>query len=202
MFSKVFTLAAVLAISAQATSAACTRSYAIKAGDYCDKISQENNVSTFQLAALNDGKMNDGCTNLAAGVELCLGNTGEDCTTTYTVKAGDTCNAIMNAAGVNSTVLYLNNPQIDEECTNIYVGEVLCTGKEVQVPVTPPGGVVVPIAGPPANPPPAPAPAPAPAPPTPAPDHTDAPADNGKDAPADNGDDDDSDLPYCDEIDE
>ncbi|KAJ3505266.1 hypothetical protein NLJ89_g7509 [Agrocybe chaxingu] len=125
MFAQLFA-AAFVAVAAQSVVAAdaCSRSYTIKAGDYCDKISQANNVSTFQLAAVNSGSINSECTNLQIGAELCLGNAGEDCTETYTVEADDTCSGITSGGGVNSTILYLNNPQIDEGCTNIYIGEV------------------------------------------------------------------------------
>jgi len=87
-------------------------------------IAQKNFPLSFQLAAVNSGLINSKCTNLVPNSELCLGNTGEDCQTTYVVKSGDTCGAIASGAGTNSTILFLNNPQIDEKCENIYVGEV------------------------------------------------------------------------------
>jgi hypothetical protein len=31
---------------------------------------------------------------------------------------------ISAAAGINNTILYANNPQINEDCSNIYIGEV------------------------------------------------------------------------------
>ncbi|KAF9527199.1 hypothetical protein CPB83DRAFT_856540 [Crepidotus variabilis] len=231
MFSKIFAIAAVLAFSVQSAVAAdCSRSYTVKEGDYCDKISAANNASTFQLAAANSGKMNSQCTDLKVGADLCLGNKGEDCQTTYTVKGGDTCNTILYNANINATILYLNNPQIDEKCSNIYVGEVLCTSQTVQVSPIPAGGVVVPVSGPPATPPAAPANGGAPPAPstaitvtaaaTPAanivPAATPAPAtpvnaapipaagdDDCDDDGADDGaDDDDADLPFCDEVDQ
>ncbi len=79
---------------------------------------------SFQLATVNKGKINDQCTDLQPGATLCLGNTGEDCTETYVVKLGDTCDGVSGASGLNNTILYHNNPQIDQGCTNIYVGEV------------------------------------------------------------------------------
>lgn len=36
-------------------------------------------------------------------------------------------------------MLYANNPQIDENCSNIYDGEVLCVAKEVLSPAAIPG---------------------------------------------------------------
>lgn len=81
-------------------------------------------VHSFQLAAVNSGKYNEQCTDLAVGSVLCLGTAGEDCKDTYTVKEGDTCDGVTSASGMNSTILYLNNPQINKDCTNIYIGEV------------------------------------------------------------------------------
>jgi len=137
----------VLALSVQFVLAQdCKRSYTVVNGDYCDKISRENNVSTFQLFALNSDKINQECTNLAVGGVLCLGTTPDkDCQTTHTVKAGDTCDSVSSAAGTNTTILQHNNPQIDDQCHNIYIGEVLCTATSVQAPDIPHTGLLVPV---------------------------------------------------------
>jgi hypothetical protein len=37
-----------------------------------------------------------------------------------------TCDLISSTYGLTNTTLYLNNPQINNDCSNIYVGEVLC----------------------------------------------------------------------------
>jgi len=139
MFNKCI-IAFVLAIpflSQYALAADCSRTYTIKEGDTCDKISAENNVSTYQLGLLNDNIIDPDCKNLHHGDDICIGTLGEDCETTYVVGLGDTCLGIQEAWGINSTILYANNPQINEECDNIYVGEVLCTSETVQVPVAP-----------------------------------------------------------------
>ena len=80
--------------------------------------------SSYQIAVVNWPNINDDCTNLQPYSTICLGDTGEDCQTTYVVKLGDTCDIVSNCAGVNNTILYLNNPQIDQGCSNLYVGEV------------------------------------------------------------------------------
>lgn len=95
------------------------------------------------------------------------------------MKKDDTCSAIAAANNVNTTLLHENNPQINPECNNIYIGEVLCVANTVIVP--PPAG----------NPPPMPSTA------TPAVSSPTPPPNNGGD---DNDDDDDEDLPYCDEL--
>jgi LysM repeat protein len=142
MFAQVY-IVAILAVFAQPVFAAtCSRTYTIKAGDFCDKISQAQNVSTYQLAAINPAIINKGCSNLTPGESICLGLVGEDCSTTQVVQPGDTCAGIAATNGLNMTILRLNNPQLDNSC-DIYVGEVLCTSKKVQVPAIPSSGITV-----------------------------------------------------------
>ena len=208
-------LAVVTLLAGVSLARECSRSYVVKDGDYCDAISAANDVSTYQLAALNP-EINAGCLNLKPGQTLCLAEAAqEDCQDVYVVKSADTCSGIAQSHATNSTILALNNPQINEDCSNIYIGEVLCVGTSVKAPAgsgvviaptpgksenTPPANskpVKQPaknVAPPPAQAPPAPAPS-APAPPAPAP-----PAPSP--APEVVGDDDDEELPYCDEIDE
>ncbi|KAH9073113.1 hypothetical protein EDB83DRAFT_2360945 [Lactarius deliciosus] len=113
-----------------ALATSCTRTYTVQVGDICDSISAANNVSTYQLAVVNPG-INHDCTNLLPGQKLCLGHSGNDCTTTYVVKANDDCNIVSSAYNINATVLSHNNPQLNADCSNMYIGESLCP---------PPGG--------------------------------------------------------------
>jgi len=172
----VFSLIAVVFSSVFVPSLAtpCTRTYTVREGDICDSISAANNVSTYQLAVENPG-INLNCTNLLPGQSLCLGTSGEDCTTTYVVKPNDDCDVVSSAYNINSTVLSLNNPQLNGGCSNLYVGEVLCVAGTVIVPPVHPGdktpATQIPTTAPPAR-----------------PQHTGHP----------NPDDDDDDLPWCD----
>ncbi|CAE6443538.1 hypothetical protein ACGC1H_006097 [Rhizoctonia solani] len=127
MFTKIL-VASALTSAAFATE--CTRTYTVKEGDWCNTISQAQNVSTYQLSTVNADKINDACTNLEIGQVLCLGTKGQDCTTTYNVVKDDTCDKIIMSAGINATMLYTNNPQIDEYCSNILIGQVLCVANE------------------------------------------------------------------------
>jgi len=77
----------------------------------------------FQLATNNAG-IDESCSNLQPGQTLCLGTQGNDCTTTHVVASSDTCDIIQQDAGVDSTVFFSNNPQINEDCLNLYIGEV------------------------------------------------------------------------------
>jgi len=153
-----------------ASAATCDRSYVIKEGDICDSISAAQGVSTYQLAVVNNGIIDAACSNLTPGNTICLGYKPDDCTSVYVVKKDDTCDAIISAYGIDATTLWTNNPQIDTECYNIYIGEVLCVANSKVVPAPPPNYV----------------PAPIPSTATPAP-------------PAYTGNSDD-DLPWCDEL--
>jgi LysM repeat protein len=156
MFSKVLTvLLAVPFLTQSALAANCARTYSVVAGDTCDKISATQKSSTYQLAMANPS-INKDCSNLIPGQNLCLGNTGEDCQDVYVVKANDSCQKIYDASGTNSTLLYLNNPQINQACTNIYVGEVVCVSKSGQAAAPPPASAMpaatIPAGAVPANP--------------------------------------------------
>lgn len=135
--SSVVAALVALPFFAQSASAAdCARSYTIKDGDICDSISANNNVSTYQLAVTNP-QIDGTCNNLQPGQSLCLGYAGQDCQTTYVVKGGDTCDQIVSVHGINSTMLWANNQQINADCTNIYIGEVLCVAGEFGAPPAP-----------------------------------------------------------------
>ncbi|CAE6513954.1 unnamed protein product [Rhizoctonia solani] len=156
MFTK---LLIVSALASAAFATECTRTYTVKEGDWCDTISQAHNVSTYQLSTVNADKIDDACTNLEIGLELCLGTKDQDCTITHNVVYGDTCDKIMQGAAINATMLYANNPQIDEYCSNIYIGEVLCVAGAYAAPEPVPDRQVGSPGGEPAGPP-APAPYP------------------------------------------
>lgn len=79
--------------------------------------------SSYQLAVVNPD-IDEECNDLESGEVLCLGYPGEDCTQTYVVTNGDTCDGVAYTFGINTTILYTNNPQLDQECTNLYIGEV------------------------------------------------------------------------------
>jgi LysM repeat protein len=111
----------------------------VKEGDICDGISATTNTSTYQLAVVNHNVINSECTNLVPGNDICLGWAGSDCQTTTVIRKDDTCEKIESRSGINATILYLNNPQINDDCSNIYIGEVLCVAKTVLVPDAPVG---------------------------------------------------------------
>jgi len=119
-----------------ADQGACVRQYSVKSGDTCNSIGAAQGASTYQILAINPA-IDYGCSNLMPDQAICLGTEGADCTTTYVVQPGDTCLGIEAKKGINSTQLYTNNPNIDENCFNIYSGEVLCVASTPLVPDAP-----------------------------------------------------------------
>ena len=59
-----------------------------------------------------------------ASQALCLGITGQDCTSVHVVTSTDTCVSIADAAGTNFSTVLANNPNVNSDCSNIYPGEV------------------------------------------------------------------------------
>ncbi|KAG6819911.1 hypothetical protein H0H93_007445 [Arthromyces matolae] len=150
---------------------------------------------SYQLSVANPA-IDTSCSNLVPQTTICLGYSGEDCSTTYVVTADDTCDGIASNNGLNSTILYLNNPQINSDCTNIYIGEVLCVSNTVQVPPTPTGalpGATIPATATPAK-------ATTTAASTTSAASSTSTATHAASNSASEDDDDDDDLPYCDEL--
>jgi len=142
MFSKltfVATAALLLISPVIAADSNCTRTYTIAAGDICDGISRAQNVSTYQLAAVNSATVDATCSNLQIGEVLCLGTPGEDCTDIHFVADADSCSTIQTTYGLNSTILLQNNPNVDEACDNLYTGLALCVATTVMAPPIPAG---------------------------------------------------------------
>lgn len=95
-------------------------------GDPSLQLATKYGASTFQLSHVNPLSIDEACEQLQIGSELCLGFEGSDCSKIHTVVEGDTCGLLLDVYGMDDATLRQNNPQINEECTNIYIGEVLC----------------------------------------------------------------------------
>ncbi|KAH0835918.1 hypothetical protein J3R83DRAFT_9814 [Lanmaoa asiatica] len=126
-----FGLLATLALAATAvfqTQAAlpsnCDRNATVVVNDTCNIISAKYNASTYQLAAVNTGVIDPACDNLQVGEVICLGLTGQDCETTYVAQSGDTCVGIAGAYNIPENTLLTNNPNLNQNCTNLYPAEV------------------------------------------------------------------------------
>ena len=56
--------------------------------------------------------------------KLCLAKKNEDCKQVYRVKPNDYCELVAEAHGIELSTLYHNNPQLNHDCTNLYIDEV------------------------------------------------------------------------------
>ncbi|KAI0204913.1 hypothetical protein F4808DRAFT_314831 [Astrocystis sublimbata] len=69
----------------------------------------------------------------AAGGQELVARQGysEDCTATYTVRSGDSCNKIRDHFGDTFTLaeFYSWNPEVNSFCSNLYPGEIVCIGQ-------------------------------------------------------------------------
>ncbi|KAH8081372.1 hypothetical protein HD553DRAFT_79816 [Filobasidium floriforme] len=124
----VLTAALGLGLMAQ-TIPDCTRNATVISGDTCDGISKKYASPTFQFALANPD-VDAACSNLMIGQEVCLGQRGVDCSKVHVVVKGDTCLGLADTYDLDDTVLYKNNPQINSECTNIYLNQVLCVASK------------------------------------------------------------------------
>jgi len=140
-FNTVLAFVSVVPAFVSAASSSCTRTYTVQPGDYCDLISAANNASTWQMAVLNSDAVKNDCGSLQPGQNLCIGSQGQDCQTTHVVQAGDTCSAVVAKANINMTMFMSNNPQIDADCTNMYIGEVMCVANFANAPPIPSFGM-------------------------------------------------------------
>lgn len=114
------------------TGYGCSNSYTVKAGDTCASILAFNGLNSGSFYTANP---TINCNNLQIGQVLCLNGaygsnyygssyTSSGCSNTYTVKAGDTCAAIISYYGLNSVNFYAANSNIN--CNNLQIGQVLC----------------------------------------------------------------------------
>lgn len=131
MFAAFFSILAALSAVRADIPANCARTAFVQAGDTCNSISAAQGVSTFQLAFVNPTSIDANCDTLIAGEALCLGVTGQDCTDVHVVESGDFCALIASNAGIELNTLLANNPNVNSNCTNLGVGEVLCTASNV-----------------------------------------------------------------------
>lgn len=134
MFAAVV-VAALMAHTAFAAD--CVRGYTVQSGDTCNSIAAANSASTFQIMAVNAGTIDALCHNLMPEQLICLGTEGSDCTETHVVGDGDSCASVEATFGLEAGLLRTNNPNIDDECHNVYPGLVLCVATQPTVPTVP-----------------------------------------------------------------
>ncbi|KAG8766235.1 hypothetical protein FRC12_007006 [Ceratobasidium sp. 428] len=113
--------------SAAPTSTACTRLSTVKAGDTCDSIGARAGISRYWLGVLNP-TINSACTNIQSGQALCVDSAQHNCGSVYQISGQEGgCQAIADSLKLTVANMVSLNPNINSGCTNIYVGEVICT---------------------------------------------------------------------------
>ncbi|KAF9455898.1 hypothetical protein BDZ94DRAFT_1178953 [Collybia nuda] len=113
------------------TSTECTRKTTVQKGDNCDTISERAGISRYWLGLLNPA-INANCSNLVGGTALCIDSAINTCGAVYAVKGTEgACIGIASTLRIPFETLLNLNPNVNAQCTNIYVGEVLCTAKKV-----------------------------------------------------------------------
>jgi len=138
-FAGVAIVSAFVASSMYAVTAlpsGCDRTYVVQVNDTCDSICAANNVSSYQLSAVNSGVIDPNCYDIYPGETICLGITGQDCNVTYTMQSSDTCATIAAAADISLNTFLTNNPNVNPICSNIYPGETFCTSSTIYVNLT------------------------------------------------------------------
>ena len=114
------------------TTASQPGTYTIEPNDTCQAIADSHEITLDQLLAAN---RTANCTALRIGDTLKIPSAASSNATpragsgssgkTYTVASGDNCQAIANANDVTLPALLSANPAINNDCTNIDVGDVL-----------------------------------------------------------------------------
>ncbi|KAK0455680.1 uncharacterized protein EV420DRAFT_1481132 [Desarmillaria tabescens] len=135
LFTSTFALLLTAIINLSAAQEDCSRNYTIVAGDTCDRICQSQGVSNYQLGRVNP-QIDANCDNLVPGQVICLGIIGQDCTETHTVTGGETCISITGDAGIGLDVFMCNNPNIDANCDNLDIDNVVCVAADTIYPDT------------------------------------------------------------------
>ncbi|KAH7106857.1 hypothetical protein BKA62DRAFT_218908 [Auriculariales sp. MPI-PUGE-AT-0066] len=129
------------------SSSSCSKTYTVKKGDTCSKISSKYSLKLSKFYDLNS-KVNSKCTNLQVGTKYCVaggssassvtkGNTNvpsniakgttKNCKQYYTVKKGDVCSKLASKGSVSMSSFFTLNSGINKSsCNNLQVGKAYC----------------------------------------------------------------------------
>ncbi|CAK7225775.1 Chitinase 2 [Sporothrix curviconia] len=122
-----------------ATPSSCSNPYTVKPTDDCYDLAATHNTTVVQILALNPQL--DAACDLTTGQTICL---PQSCTQYYIVEAGNSCYTIDMKYGITFDQLQAMNPgAINDECTNLDVGQALCvsTGSTLSSSSLPPSVV-------------------------------------------------------------
>ncbi|KAH9478590.1 LysM domain-containing protein [Psilocybe cubensis] len=131
------------------TTPECGKFYQVNSGDNCQQISLNNSINVDLFEQINPS-INSGCTNLTPGLYYCvwpLSDWNATITTTstiatppgptpsgstpncyqwHTIVSGDTCSVLEASFGITMAQLQTWNPQLNNDCTNLLLGEAYC----------------------------------------------------------------------------
>lgn len=118
----------------------CWKSTLVSSNQTCDLLAAANNITTYDILNLNFDLDSD-CSNVYPGDTICLqGVRIPDlspppivpvCTANYTVASGDSCSTIAQKYSTYVSQIVALNPTLNYQCTNIAVGQVLCTENSI-----------------------------------------------------------------------
>ncbi|KIK61392.1 hypothetical protein GYMLUDRAFT_243570 [Collybiopsis luxurians FD-317 M1] len=126
MFARLSLFALVASLGALGTSAQATcngPSYTVVPGDICITIANKLDISLQQLLECNP-QIDANCDNLIPTEHLATPGCGA-CKQFYTVQAGDICVNIAARFGTTFQQLLCANSQINPQCTNLQIGELI-----------------------------------------------------------------------------
>jgi len=101
----------------------CTKHQTVATGDSCWSIGAAHGYTDTRLVELNPGLV---CSTLQPGTSLCVSTSTVICSETYTVKSGDSCQAIADSEGLSLQQFQDLNPDSDILNNVIQAGFVLC----------------------------------------------------------------------------
>jgi LysM repeat protein len=126
------------------TVSLCYKWHTITSNDYCELLEDEYGL-TFDLLRAWNPSIDNECDNLVVGDAYCIDGAGRASSVTtvlpsastavettstcydgYTVVSGDTCSAIEDAYGLYFDLFRAWNPSINNDCSNLQVGEAYC----------------------------------------------------------------------------
>ncbi|KAL4423688.1 hypothetical protein ABPG75_000989 [Micractinium tetrahymenae] len=103
---------------------ACGQTRTVQPGNSCWQLATDASLSRDAFLALNPGVQ---CGALPVGQRVCTAAAA--CSRGYTVQPKDSCLAIAQRQGISvQQLLAWNAPAVNDACSNLQAGDVLCTG--------------------------------------------------------------------------
>ncbi|KAK0106890.1 hypothetical protein ONS95_003609 [Cadophora gregata] len=123
-------------------SAQCNNWYLVKPGDTCAAVVSKYSITLSNFYFWNPA-VGTPCQSLWVDYYVCVGIPGSTpipgpqpqmpgisskCNKWYLIKSGDTCVAVERATGLTLAQIRAWNPQLNSDCTNLWLDYYICTG--------------------------------------------------------------------------